>query len=111
MGQIAGLAVVAFPGRGHGDDVPVDVRVPRRAFDSIFKSFGHSAPYFLQTSNDALIVVILVNISIGIPFNYLVVQSGLQTIPPGSPRSGADRWGSWWKELTKVTIPFYTRRS
>ena len=38
---------------------------PQGLFDSIFKSLGHSAPYFLQTSNDALIVVILVNIWIG----------------------------------------------
>ncbi len=78
---------------------------PEGLFDSIFKSFGHSAPYFLQTSNDALIVVILVNIWIGIPFNYLVVQSGLQTIPPDLHEAAVIDGASWWKELTRVTIP------
>ena len=78
---------------------------PEGLFDSIFKRFGHSAPYFLQTSNDALIVVILVNIWIGIPFNYLVVQSGLQTIPPDLHEAAVIDGASWWKELTRVTIP------
>jgi multiple sugar transport system permease protein len=78
---------------------------PAGLFDSIFKSFGHSAPYFLQTSNDALIVVILVNIWIGIPFNYLVVQSGLQTIPPDLHEAAVIDGCSWWQELTRVTIP------
>ena len=69
------------------------------------RASGHSAPYFLQTSNDALIVVILVNIWIGIPFYYLVIQSGLQTIAPDLHEAAVIDGASWWKELTRVTIP------
>jgi multiple sugar transport system permease protein len=78
---------------------------PAGLFDSLFKSLGGSTPYFLQTSNDALIVVILVNIWIGIPFYYLVIQSGLQTISPDLHESAVVDGCSWWKELTRITIP------
>ena len=80
---------------------------PQGVFDSVFKSLGlvHADPYFLQTSNDALIVVILVNIWIGIPFNFLVIQSGLQAIPANLHEAAIVDGAGWWKELTRITIP------
>lgn len=80
---------------------------PQGLFDSLFKSLHlvHTAPYFLQTSNDALIVVILVNVWIGIPFNYLLIQAGLQSIPSDLHEVAVMDGASWWKELTRVTIP------
>jgi multiple sugar transport system permease protein len=80
---------------------------PAGLFDSLYKSLGlgHSVPYFLQTSNDALIVVILLNIWIGIPFNYLVIQSGLQGIPTNLHEAALIDGAGWWKELTRITIP------
>ena len=80
---------------------------PQGVFDSVFKSLHltHTTPYFFQTSNDALIIVILLNIWIGIPFNFLVIQSGLQSIPPNLHEAAVVDGANWWKELTRVTIP------
>jgi multiple sugar transport system permease protein len=80
---------------------------PAGLFDSLYKSlgFGHQVPYFLQTGNDALIVVILLNIWIGIPFNYLVIQSGLQGIPSDLHEAALIDGAGWWRELTRITIP------
>jgi multiple sugar transport system permease protein len=80
---------------------------PAGLFDSLYKSLGlgHAVPYFLQTSNDALIVVILLNIWIGIPFNYLVIQSGLQGIPTNLHEAALIDGAGWWRELTRITIP------
>ena len=80
---------------------------PAGLFDSLYKSLGlgHQVPYFLQTGNDALIVVILLNIWIGIPFNYLVIQSGLQAIPSDLHEAALIDGAGWWRELTRITIP------
>ena len=80
---------------------------PSGLFDSLYKSLGlgHSVPYFLQTGNDALIVVIILNIWIGIPFNYLVIQSGLQSIPGDLHDAALIDGAGWWRELTRITIP------
>jgi multiple sugar transport system permease protein len=80
---------------------------PAGLFDSLYRSlgFGHHVPYFLQTGNDALIVVILLNIWIGIPFNYLVIQSGLQGIPGDLHEAALIDGAGWWRELTRITIP------
>jgi multiple sugar transport system permease protein len=80
---------------------------PAGLFDSLYKSLGlgHTVPYFFQTSNDALIVIILLNIWIGIPFNYLVIQSGLQGIPSNLHEAALIDGAGWWKELIRVTIP------
>ncbi|HEY2267520.1 MAG TPA: sugar ABC transporter permease, partial [Streptosporangiaceae bacterium] len=80
---------------------------PSGLFDSLYRSFGlgHAVPYFLQTGNDALIVVIVLNIWIGIPFNYLVIQSGLQSIPGDLHDAALIDGAGWWKELIRITIP------
>jgi multiple sugar transport system permease protein len=80
---------------------------PSGLFDSLYKSagLGHQVPYFLQTGNDALIVVIILNIWIGIPFNYLVIQSGLQSIPGDLHDAALIDGAGWLKELTRITIP------
>jgi len=80
---------------------------PQGLFDSVFKSLGlvTKAPYFLQSPADALIVVILVNIWIGIPFNYLIIQSGLQAIPSNLHEAALVDGAGWWRELLRVTIP------
>jgi multiple sugar transport system permease protein len=80
---------------------------PGGLFDSLYKSLGlgSAVPYFFQTSNDALIVVIILNIWIGIPFNYLVIQSGLQAIPADLHDAALIDGAGWWRELTRITIP------
>jgi multiple sugar transport system permease protein len=80
---------------------------PEGLFDSLFKVLGlaSSPPYFLDTPNDALVVIILVNIWIGIPFNYLVIQSGLQAISRDLHESAVIDGASWLQELLRVTVP------
>lgn len=80
---------------------------PTGFFDSLLKQLHlvHSAPLFLDQPNDALVVVILCNIWIGIPFNYLVIQSGLQAISRDMHESALIDGASWFKELIRVTVP------
>ena len=80
---------------------------PSGLFDSVLTIFGGKAPYLLDTPNDALIVVIVANIWIGVPFFYLVIQSGLQTISPVLHEAALVDGCSWWKELTRITIPLF----
>lgn len=53
----------------------------------------------------ALAVIILVNIWIGIPFNFLILQSGLQALPEDIHEAAAVDGAGWWRELFSVTIP------
>lgn len=53
----------------------------------------------------ALIVIILVNIWIGIPFNFLIIQSGLQSLPDDVHEAAAVDGAGWWRELFSVTVP------
>ena len=105
MGPVARPFALAFPDRGDGHNVPLDDLASPGLFDSILTVFGGKAPYLLDTPNDALIVVIVANIWIGVPFFYLVIQSGLQTISPVLHEAALVDGCSWWKELTRITIP------
>jgi len=53
----------------------------------------------------ALFVIILVNIWIGIPFNFLILQSGLQSLPLDVHEAAAVDGAGWWRELFSVTVP------
>jgi multiple sugar transport system permease protein len=53
----------------------------------------------------ALFVIILVNIWIGIPFNFMIIQSGLQSLPADVHEAAAVDGAGWWRELFSVTIP------
>lgn len=53
----------------------------------------------------ALLVIILVNIWIGIPFNFLIIQSGLQALPDDVHEAAEVDGAGWWRELFSVTIP------
>jgi hypothetical protein len=76
-----------------------------RAIRLLYKPGPGTASVFSADVNDALIVVILLNIWIGIPFNYLVIQSGLQGIPTNLHEAALIDGAGWWKELTRITIP------
>ncbi len=80
---------------------------PQGLFDSIIKTLGitNNPPYFLDQPTDALVVIILCNIWIGIPFNYLVIQSGLQAIAREMHESALIDGASWLKELLRITVP------
>lgn len=53
----------------------------------------------------ALFVIVLVNIWIGIPFNFLIIQSGLQSLPTDIREAAAVDGAGWWRELFSITIP------
>jgi multiple sugar transport system permease protein len=53
----------------------------------------------------ALLVIILVNIWIGIPFNFLILQSGLQSLPDDVHEAAAVDGAGWWRELFSITVP------
>jgi multiple sugar transport system permease protein len=53
----------------------------------------------------ALFVIILVNIWIGIPFNFLILQSGLQSLPLEVHEAAAVDGAGWWRELFSITVP------
>jgi multiple sugar transport system permease protein len=53
----------------------------------------------------ALVVIILVNIWIGIPFNFLVLQSGLQALPEEVHEAAAVDGAGWFREMIWVTVP------
>lgn len=78
---------------------------PAGFFDSVVKSLGFKPPYLLDSADGALVVVILANIWIGVPFFYLVIQNGLQTIAPVLHEAALVDGCGWWRELTRVTIP------
>jgi multiple sugar transport system permease protein len=80
---------------------------PTGLAESLMQQLGLSDQpmFFLQTPTTALIVIILLNIWIGIPFNYLVIQSGLQGIPSELHDAALVDGASWMQELTRVTIP------
>lgn len=53
----------------------------------------------------ALLVIIIVNIWVGIPFNFLIIQSGLQALPDDVHEAAAVDGAGWWRELFHITIP------
>jgi multiple sugar transport system permease protein len=53
----------------------------------------------------ALFVIIVVNIWIGIPFNFMIIQSGLQSLPVDVHEAAAVDGAGWWRELFSITIP------
>jgi multiple sugar transport system permease protein len=82
---------------------------PEGVFNSLLTSLGladaKNPSYFLSEPTSALIVIIIMNVWIGIPFCYLLIQSGLQAIPRDLHESAALDGTSWFQELTLVTIP------
>jgi multiple sugar transport system permease protein len=60
---------------------------------------------WFATPGTALFVIILVNIWIGIPFNFLILQSGLQALPDDVHEAAEVDGAGWWRELFSITIP------
>lgn len=60
---------------------------------------------WFASPNLALVVIIIVNIWIGVPFNFLVLQSGLQALPEEVHEAAAVDGAGWLREMLWVTIP------
>ncbi|MGP9537265.1 carbohydrate ABC transporter permease [Brachybacterium sp. AOP43-C2-M15] len=65
-----------------------------------------SAPIpWLTSSDTALIAVIMVNIWLGIPFNVVLLYSGLQAIPSELYEAAEIDGATGWKSFRYVTLP------
>ncbi len=60
---------------------------------------------WLTTPNTAMIAVVAANVWIGIPFNTILLLTGLTTIPQELYESASVDGASSWQQLTKITIP------
>lgn len=60
---------------------------------------------WLVSSDTALIAVIGVNIWLGIPFNVVLLYSGLQSIPEELYEAGALDGATGWKAFRHITLP------
>ncbi|TDP76119.1 carbohydrate ABC transporter membrane protein 1 (CUT1 family) [Brachybacterium sp. AG952] len=60
---------------------------------------------WLVSSDTALIAVIGVNIWLGIPFNVVLLYSGLQSIPEELYEAGALDGATGWKAFRYITLP------
>ena len=69
------------------------------------KSIGLDPIYWLTSPNWSLTAVLITNIWIGIPFNLVVLYSGLQAIPDelyeAAALDGASKWATFWR----ITFP------
>jgi len=64
-----------------------------------------SSIFWLALPDLALVVVIIANIWIGIPFNYALLHSGLQALPDEMREAAAIDGANGWQELVHITIP------
>ncbi|ARC58555.1 Lactose transport system permease protein LacF [Frondihabitans sp. 762G35] len=73
--------------------------------NSVVKSFGGSQINWLTSPQWALTAVIIANIWIGIPFNLVILYSGLQNISSdiyeAASLDGANAWQKFWR----ITFP------
>ncbi|MCR5486596.1 MAG: sugar ABC transporter permease [Lachnospiraceae bacterium] len=60
---------------------------------------------WLTTPNTAMIAVVAANVWIGIPFNTILLSTGLTTIPQELYESASVDGANSWQKLTGITLP------
>lgn len=60
---------------------------------------------WLTTPQTAMIAVVAANVWIGIPFNTILISTGLTTIPQELYESAAVDGANAWQRLVKITLP------
>lgn len=73
--------------------------------NSVIHSFGGSSIDWLTSPTWSLISVLIANIWIGIPFNLVILYSGLQNIPTDVYEASALDGASAWQRFWHVTFP------
>jgi multiple sugar transport system permease protein len=73
--------------------------------NSVIKAFGGSQINWLTSPTWALISVLIANIWIGIPFNLVILYSGLQSISGDLYEAAALDGASGWQRFWRVTFP------
>ncbi|GAB2844809.1 sugar ABC transporter permease [Actinoallomurus bryophytorum] len=73
--------------------------------NSVARSLGVAPVNWLTSPQWSLISVVIVNIWIGIPFNLVVLYSGLQAIPASLYEAAALDGANGWQRFWRVTFP------
>jgi multiple sugar transport system permease protein len=73
--------------------------------NSLLKGLGLDPVNWLTSPSWALTSVIIANIWIGIPFNLVVLYSGLQAIPADIHEAAALDGASGWQRFWRITFP------
>jgi multiple sugar transport system permease protein len=73
--------------------------------NSVLRSLGVAPVDWLTSPRWSLVSVIIANIWIGIPFNLVVLYSGLQTIPASLYEAAALDGANGWQRFRRVTFP------
>ena len=60
---------------------------------------------WLTTPRTAMIAVVAANVWIGIPFNTILLATGLTTIPAELYESASVDGANGWQQLIKITLP------
>lgn len=73
--------------------------------NNLLGKFGIAGPEWLVNTSTALIAVIIMNCWVGIPFNMLLLISGLSSISPDVYESASIDGANWGQRFLHITIP------
>lgn len=73
--------------------------------NSVLESFGIGQIHWLTSPQWALTSVIIANIWIGIPFNLVILYSGLQNISTDLYEAAALDGANGWQKFWRITVP------
>lgn len=73
--------------------------------NSVLESFGIGQINWLTSPTTALLSVTIANIWLGIPFNLVILYSGLQNIPVDVYEAGSLDGANAWQQFWRITFP------
>lgn len=73
--------------------------------NSVLESFGIGQINWLTSPSTALLSVTIANIWLGIPFNLVILYSGLQNIPADVYEAAALDGANAWQQFWRITFP------
>ena len=73
--------------------------------NAVLRGFGADPVNWLTSPDWALVSVIIANVWIGIPFNLVLLYSGLQGIPPQIYEAAALDGAGGWQRFWRLTLP------
>jgi multiple sugar transport system permease protein len=73
--------------------------------NALLHAFGVTPVNWLTSPNWSLASVLIANIWIGIPFNLVIMYSGLQSIPADVFEAAAIDGASGWQRFWRITFP------
>ncbi|WP_052848964.1 carbohydrate ABC transporter permease [Streptomyces avicenniae] len=73
--------------------------------NAALEAFGIGQINWLTSPHWSLVAVIVANIWIGVPFNLVLLYSGLQNIPPELYEAASLDGASTWQQFRRITFP------